>query len=33
MAKSEWLGSLYGIKVKNPMAPAVRREAKEEWGC
>jgi len=36
---SKRLGSLYRsgrsrhwLKVKNPAAPAVRREAEEEWG-
>jgi len=25
--------SKYWVKVKNPAAPAVRREAEEDWGC
>jgi ATP-dependent DNA ligase len=36
---SKRLGSRYGsgrspdwLKVKNPAAPAVRREAEEDWG-
>jgi hypothetical protein len=36
---SNWLGSLYRsgrspqwVKVKNPNAPAVKREAEEDWG-
>ncbi len=36
---SKWLGSSYRsgradcwVKVKNPAAPAVRREAEEDWG-
>jgi ATP-dependent DNA ligase len=33
---SKRLGSSYrfgrGLKVKNPAAPAVRREAEEDWG-
>jgi hypothetical protein len=24
--------SVYQLKVKNPAAPAVRREAEEDWG-
>ena len=37
---SKRLGSLYRsgrlphwIKIKNPKAPAVKREAEEDWGC
>jgi bifunctional non-homologous end joining protein LigD len=37
---SKRLGSIYRsgrskhwVKVKNPAAPAVRREAEEDWGC
>jgi ATP-dependent DNA ligase len=36
---SKWLGSPYRsersphwVKVKNPKAPAVKREAEEDWG-
>jgi hypothetical protein len=29
---SKRLGSPYRLKVKNPAAPAVKREAEEDWG-